>query len=102
MILKNLKILVNHLGKEIKVIFLNEIKTMMGSPNEPTTGKSILERLVRNKDKGAGRKRIISNAKTFLEFIVFKKGLDERYAPPADIVIKELKGGNSKKNKKKD
>ena len=50
----------------------------MGSSNEPKTGKAILERLVKNKDKGAGRKRIISNAKTFLEFIVFKKGLDER------------------------
>ncbi len=28
---------------------------MMGSSNEPTTGKSILERLIKNKDKGVGR-----------------------------------------------
>jgi len=82
--------------------FLKDIVAMMGSSNEPKTGKAILEKLVRNKDKGAGRKRIISNAKTFLEFIVFKKGLDERYAPPADIVIKELKGGKSKKSFKKE
>ena len=46
--------------------FLNDIIAMMGSSNEPRTGKAILERLVKNKDKGAGRKRIISNAKTFL------------------------------------
>ena len=82
--------------------FLNDIIQMMGTSNEPKTGKAILERLVKNKDKGAGRKRIISNAKTFLEYIVFKKGLDERYAPPADIVIKELKGGKSKKSFKKE
>ncbi len=37
------------------------------------TGKTILEKLVRDKDKGEGRKRIISNAKNFLEFIVLKK-----------------------------
>ncbi len=53
--------------------FLKDIVAMMGSSNERKTGKAILEKLVRNKDKGAGRKRIISNAKTFLEFIVFKK-----------------------------
>ena len=82
--------------------FLADIVSMMGSSNEPKTGKAILEKLVKNKDKGAGRKRIISNAKTFLEFIVFKKGIDERYAPPADIVIKELKGGKSKKSYKKE
>ena len=58
--------------------------------------------MVKNKDKGAGRKRVISNAKTFLEFIVLKKGLDERYAPPADIFIKELKGVKSKKSYKKE
>ncbi len=81
--------------------FLKDIVAMMGSPNEPTTGKAILERLVKNKDKGAGRKRVISNAKTFLEFIVFKKGLDERYAPPADIILKEFKGGKSKKSFKR-
>ena len=40
--------------------------------------------------------------KLFQNFIVFKKGLDERYAPPADIVIKELKGGKSKKSFKKE
>ena len=51
--------------------FLADIVSMMGSSNEPKTGKAILEKLVKNKDKGAGRKRIISNAKTFLEFIVF-------------------------------
>ena len=82
--------------------FLADIVSMMGSSNEPKTGKAILEKLVKNKDKGAGRKRIISNAKTFLEFIVFKKGIDERYAPPADIVIKELKGGKSKNSYKKE
>ena len=82
--------------------FLKDIVAMMGSPNEPTTGKAILEKLIKNKNKGAGRKRIISNAKTFLEFIVFKKGLDERYAAPADIILKELKGGNSKKSYKKE
>ena len=74
----------------------------MGSSNEPTTGKAILERLVKIKIRLQVGKRIISNAKTFLEFIVFKKGLDERYAPPADIVIKELKGGKSKKSYKKE
>ena len=82
--------------------FLKVIFAIMCSSNEPTTGKAILERLVKNKDKGAGRKRIISNAKTFLEFIVFKKGIDERYAPPADIILKELKGGKSKKSYKKE
>ena len=82
--------------------FLNDIIAMMVSSNEPRTDKAILERLVKNKDKGAGRKRIISNAKTFLEFIVFKKGIDERYSPPADIIIKELKGGKSKKSYKKE
>ena len=46
--------------------FLNDIIAMMVSSNEPRTDKAILERLVKNKDKGAGRKRIISNAKTFL------------------------------------
>ena len=46
---------------------------MMCSSNEPTKGKSILGRLVKNKDKDAGRKRIISNTKSFLEFILFKK-----------------------------
>ena len=51
--------------------FLADIVSMMGSSNEPKTGKAILEKLVKNKDKGAGKKRIISNAKTFLEFIVF-------------------------------
>ena len=28
---------------------------MMGSPNEPTTGKAILEKLVKNKKDGAGK-----------------------------------------------
>ena len=82
--------------------FLNEIKTMMGSPNEPTTGKAILEKLVKNKKDGAGKKRVVSNAKTFLEFIVVKKGLDERFLPPSDLIIKELKGGKSKKSYKKE
>ena len=57
---------------------------------------------MKNKDKGAVRKRFISNAKTLFEFIVFKKVLDERYAPPADIVIRELKVGKSKKSYKKE
>ena len=58
--------------------------------------------MVVNKDKGAGRKRVISNSKTFLELIVFKKRLDERYAPSVNIVIKELKGGKSEKSYKKE
>ena len=36
--------------------FLKDIVAMMGSSNEPKTGKAILEKLVKNKDKGAGRK----------------------------------------------
>ena len=51
--------------------FLNEIKTMMGSPNEPTTGKAILEKLVKNKKDGAGKKRVVSNAKTFFNILSF-------------------------------
>ena len=74
----------------------------MGSPNEPTTGKAILEKLVKNKKDGAGKKRVVSNAKTFLEFIVVKKGLDERFLPPSDLIIKELKGGKSKESYKKE
>ena len=36
---------------------LNEIKTMMGSLNEPITGKPILEKLVKNKKDGTGKKK---------------------------------------------
>ena len=40
--------------------------------------------------------------KNFLEFIVVKKGLDERFLPPSDLIIKELKGGKSKNSYKKE
>ena len=47
----------------------------MGSPNEPTTGKAILEKLVKNKKDGAGKKRVVSNAKTFQNLLLLKKDL---------------------------
>ncbi len=53
------------------IYFFTDIVEMMGSSNQPTTGKAILESLIKNKDKGAGRNRIITNEKTFLEFIFF-------------------------------
>ena len=41
-------------------IFLNDIVVIKGSSNWEITGKAILEKLEKNKDKGDGGKRIIS------------------------------------------
>ncbi len=79
---------------------LNEIKIMKGSQNVPTTVKAILEKLVKNKKDSAYKKRVVTNVKTFLQFIVVKKVLDERLLPPSDLIIKELKDGKSKNSYK--
>ena len=47
--------------------FLADIVSMMGSSNEPKTGKAILEKLVLNKDKSAGIKGITFNLNALVE-----------------------------------
>ena len=66
-ILENIKILVSHRGKEITAK-LNEIQTLMGSLNEPITGEPILEKLVKNKKDGTGKKKF-QIQKIFLNMI---------------------------------
>ena len=46
---------------------------MLAITNEQTTGKAILEKLVKNKKDSTSKKRVASNEKKFLEFIVVKK-----------------------------
>ena len=75
--------------------FLKDIVAMMGSSNEPKTGKAILEKLVQNKDKGVGRKRVISNVNNVLNFyclsndFILYKSMKKRYE-------KDLIGDNRK------
>lgn len=59
----------SHIGRETE-FFLADIVAVMGSSNKSKIDEAILKKLVKNKEKGADRKRIISNAKTFLEFIL--------------------------------
>ena len=47
--------------------FLKDIVAMMGSSNEPKTGKAILEKLVLIKDKSAGIKGITFNLNALIE-----------------------------------
>ncbi len=78
---------------------------MMGENDAPVTGKGILERLQFNDDGSltvsVGRVKRIETVKSFLEFCVVKKGIDERFLPPPQTIIKELKAVGVKKTKSK-
>jgi integrase len=86
-------------------VTLKRIIKMMGENDAPVTGKGILERLQFNDDGSltvsVGRVKRIETGKSFLEFCVVKKGIDERFLPPPQTIIKELKAVGVKKTKSK-
>ena len=87
----------------VYLVTLKRIIKMMNEDNAPVTGKGILERLQFNDDGSltvsVGRVKRIETGKSFLEFCVVKKGIDERFLPPPAIDIKELKAVGVKKTK---
>ena len=86
----------------VYMVTLKRIIKMMIEDNAPVTGRGILERLQYN-DNGTltvskGRVKRIETAKTFLEWCVDRKGLDDRFAPPPATIIKELKATGAAKD----
>ena len=63
--------------------FLNEIKTMMGSPNEPTTGKAILEKL------DLGTNKLVHNWHRYCDELD-KAALDPKTKPYAKREVIQL------------
>ncbi len=87
----------------VYLVTLKRIIKMMGENDAPVTGKGILERLQFNDDGSltvsVGRVKRIETGKSFLEFCVVKKGIDERFLPPPPTIIRELKAVGAKKTK---
>ena len=86
----------------VYLVTLKRIIKMMGDDNAPVTGKGILERLQFNDDGSLtvskGRVKRIETGKTFLEWCVYRRGLDERFLPPPAVDIKEMKAIGARKN----
>ena len=86
----------------VYLVTLKRIIKMMSEDLPPVSGKGILERLMYN-DNGSltvskGRVKRIETGKTFLEWCVNRKGLNERFLPPSSIDLKELKGIGARKD----
>ena len=86
----------------VYMVTLKRILIMMDDDLPPVTGKGILERLMYNDDGSLtvskGRVKRIETAKSFLEWCVYRKGLDERFLPPNTLDLKELKGVGARKD----
>ena len=86
----------------VYLVTLKRIIRMMSEDLPPVSGKGILQRLMYN-DNGSltvskGRVKRIETGKTFLEWCVNRKGLNERFLPPSSIDLKELKGIGARKD----
>ena len=89
----------------VYMVTLKRIIEMMNGDNPPNSGKGILKELQKD-SKGKltvskGRVKRIETGKTFLEWCVYRKGLNERWLPPPQIEIKELKAIGARKDDSK-